>query len=160
MLQSVKIVREQGGSTYEETGNNVRNPVISLGMDRTDYSSSVNRWKTYLFPDFSISGQMPPCVFHRLTGYFCPGCGGTRSVKALLSGRFLVCAVDYPMVFYAVAVYFWFMFSQSVDRISHHRIPIGMKYRHAWIYASLVIVIIHFILKNLFYMKTGIEPFL
>lgn len=24
-------------------------PVISLGMDRTDYSSSVNRWKTYLF---------------------------------------------------------------------------------------------------------------
>ena len=116
--------------------------------------------KRIFFPDFSISGQMPPCVFHRLTGYFCPGCGGTRSVKALLSGRFLVCAVDYPMVFYAVAVYFWFMFSQGVDRISHHRIPIGMKYRHAWIYASLVIVIIHFILKNLFYMKTGIEPFL
>ena len=116
--------------------------------------------KRIFFPDFSISGQMPPCVFHRLTGYFCPGCGGTRSVTALLSGRFLVCAVDYPMVFYAVAVYFWFMFSQSVDRISHHRIPIGMKYRHAWIYASLVIVIIHFILKNLFYMKTGIEPFL
>ena len=28
--------------------------------------------KRIFFPDFSISGQMPPCVFHRLTGYFCP----------------------------------------------------------------------------------------
>lgn len=29
--------------------------------------------KRIFFPDFSISGQMPPCVFHRLTGYFLPG---------------------------------------------------------------------------------------
>jgi len=30
----------------------------------------------------------PPCGFQRLTGYHCPGCGGTRAVHALLHGRF------------------------------------------------------------------------
>ena len=36
-----------------------------------------------IFPaDFAL----PPCVFHKWTGYYCPGCGGTRAVKALLRG--------------------------------------------------------------------------
>ena len=116
--------------------------------------------KRFFFTDLFTGGRMPPCVFHTLTGYFCPGCGGTRSLKALLSGRFLICAVDFPMIMYAAVVYAWFMTSQTIDKVSRHRIPIGMKYRHAWVYASLVIVIIHFIVKNLFYIKTGIEPFL
>lgn len=30
---------------------------------------------------------LPPCSFKILTGYHCPGCGGTRSVHALLHGR-------------------------------------------------------------------------
>ena len=39
-------------------------------------------------------------------------------------------------------------------------ITIGMKYRDTWVYAALVIVVIHFVVKNLFYIKTGVEPFL
>ncbi len=116
--------------------------------------------KRFLFPDMHQLFRMPPCIFHTLTGYYCPGCGGTRSLKALLSGKLLVCMVDFPMIFYATVVFAWFMISQTIERISRHRILVGMKYRHAWIYASLVIVMIHFVVKNLFYIKTGIEPFL
>ncbi|WP_294752234.1 DUF2752 domain-containing protein [uncultured Ruminococcus sp.] len=29
----------------------------------------------------------PECSFHRLTGYWCSGCGNTRSVEALLHGH-------------------------------------------------------------------------
>ena len=28
----------------------------------------------------------PPCVFHKLTGLYCPGCGNTRALAALLHG--------------------------------------------------------------------------
>ncbi|MCW5943965.1 MAG: DUF2752 domain-containing protein [Fimbriimonadaceae bacterium] len=28
---------------------------------------------------------MPKCAFHELTGLYCPGCGGTRAMRALLS---------------------------------------------------------------------------
>ena len=116
--------------------------------------------KKVLFPHFVLSFGTRPCVFYMLTGYFCPGCGGTRSFRALLSGKLIVCAVDFPMIFYAAVVFAWFMISQTIDRISGHRIPIGMRYRDTWVYASLVIVMIHVVVKNLFYIKTGVEPFL
>jgi hypothetical protein len=29
----------------------------------------------------------PPCMFHKLTGLHCPGCGATRAVYALLHGH-------------------------------------------------------------------------
>jgi hypothetical protein len=33
-------------------------------------------------------GWMPGCLFHKLTGLDCPGCGMTRGTYALLHGRF------------------------------------------------------------------------
>lgn len=30
----------------------------------------------------------PPCLFHSLTGYQCPGCGSTRAARLLLQGEF------------------------------------------------------------------------
>ena len=28
-----------------------------------------------------------PCLFHLVTGYYCPGCGGTRAIASLLHGQ-------------------------------------------------------------------------
>ena len=58
--------------------------------------------KNIFFPEFYVLEHMRPCLLYSLTGFFCPGCGGTRSVVALVHGRFLVCAVDYPLVAYPV----------------------------------------------------------
>lgn len=31
--------------------------------------------------------HLPPCPIHALTGFLCPGCGGTRAIAALLHGH-------------------------------------------------------------------------
>ena len=39
------------------------------------------------FIDPMNSAGAPSCVFHDLTGLYCPGCGGTRAMHALLHGQ-------------------------------------------------------------------------
>ena len=36
------------------------------------------------------------CPIHAITGLYCPGCGGTRSLKAVLSGHFLLALHENP----------------------------------------------------------------
>ena len=41
----------------------------------------------YFIPPVA-GGIYPPCFFHWLTGLYCPGCGSTRCLHALLHGNF------------------------------------------------------------------------
>lgn len=36
----------------------------------------------------------PPCPFHALTGWYCPGCGGLRMTHDLLHGDLAAAAID------------------------------------------------------------------
>ena len=40
------------------------------------------------------------CSFKNITGWYCPGCGGTRAVISLLNGHFFKCICYHPIVFY------------------------------------------------------------
>lgn len=41
-----------------------------------------------------------PCLFRTLTGFYCPGCGGTRALKALLHGKLWLSFCYHPLVLY------------------------------------------------------------
>lgn len=45
-----------------------------------------------------------PCLFHLMTGLYCPGCGGTRAVRALLRGDLAMSFQYHPLVLYMAAV--------------------------------------------------------
>jgi hypothetical protein len=40
-----------------------------------------------VFDPHGAPSVLPPCPFHALTGLFCPGCGTTRALHALLHGN-------------------------------------------------------------------------
>ena len=41
-------------------------------------------------PGSTLGKWLPKCMFHQLTGLYCPGCGATRALSALLHGDVLV----------------------------------------------------------------------
>jgi len=43
-------------------------------------------------------GILPKCLFHEITGLYCPGCGVQRSFHSLLHGHVLQ-AMDYNLLF-------------------------------------------------------------
>lgn len=47
-----------------------------------------------------------PCVFHMFTGYYCCGCGGTRSFFALLQGNILKSLRYNPIIVFGIILLF------------------------------------------------------
>ena len=70
-----------------------------------------------------------PCIFHSVTGLYCPGCGGTRALRLLLHGDILQSLYYHPLVLYGAVLYGWFMVSNSVEYLSRGKYKIGMRYR-------------------------------
>lgn len=91
-----------------------------------------------------------PCLFRFFTGLYCPGCGGTRAVKALLSGEIVKSLYFHPLVPYvaaagAVEIGFWI---KGRLRPSAKNFP-GFSYRLSrWAIGALAIVLINWIIKN------------
>ena len=90
-----------------------------------------------------------PCPFHALTGAYCPGCGGTRAVRALLAGKWLRSFVLHPFVPYAALLSGWFMISQTIERVSGSRIRIALRFRDVYIWIALLLIVVNCLVKNL-----------
>lgn len=102
-----------------------------------------------LLPSDMAAGWMMPCMFHAVTGLYCPGCGGTRSVAALLRGQIGAAFLYHPIVPYCAAVYLWFMISHTAERLVRHRWRIGMRYRNRYLWIALALVVINTAVKDI-----------
>lgn len=56
------------------------------------------------FDPYSASAVLPPCFFHALTDFYCPGCGTTRALHALLHGNLTLAMQMNPMAVIALAL--------------------------------------------------------
>ena len=103
-----------------------------------------------------ILHKMPQCTFNKVTGLYCPGCGGTRATIALFRGQIIRSFRFHPFVLYGSVVGGWFMISQTIQRISKDRIKIGMHFRPVYLWIALAIVLINWLVKNAFILIGGI----
>ena len=97
---------------------------------------------------FEIHMKLPPCVIHKWTGYYCPGCGGTRAVRELLKGHIIASFFYHPVVVYGGAIYLWFMISHTVEYITKGKLGIGMKYKDTYLYIAAGIILLQWVVKN------------
>lgn len=109
----------------------------------------------FLWPGLRHFLTLPPCLFHQLCGYYCPGCGGTRAFRALLHGHILTAFCFHPFVPYAVAVYLSFMATQATERISRSKLPVGMRYHNGLVWLAVILIMGNFIVKNLLHYFYG-----
>jgi hypothetical protein len=96
----------------------------------------------------------PPCLFHELTGWHCPGCGSTRAVHALLHGNLAQAAAYNPLLLiylplllgWVAGGWFW---TRRRPEAPGLRLPV-------WLWWGLLTVLVVFgVLRNLPW-----EPFL
>lgn len=103
-----------------------------------------------------------PCLFHEFTGFYCPGCGGTRAVKALLSGHPLISFLYHPLILYCVLAALWLSVSyirgNFFGEIScDTKDTAGPGLHDGYVYAGIAIILINFIVKNYLLAVKGID---
>lgn len=103
-----------------------------------------------------VEASVPPCVIHKWTGYYCPGCGGTRAVRALLKGNIWNSFLCHPVVPYGGILYAWYMISHTVEYLSKGKISIGMKYSDRYLYVAVALILVQWVVKNVLKAVWGI----
>lgn len=98
---------------------------------------------------FDVTNYMLPCTLYTWTGLYCPGCGGTRSIYALLQGNLVQSFCFHPFVPYAVILGGWFMVSQTIERLSKGKIKIALHFRMIYVWIALVLIVVNVIYKNI-----------
>jgi hypothetical protein len=102
----------------------------------------------FFYPATSVSFH-PKCIFHELTGLYCPGCGSQRATSALLHGNLMAAlrfnilfVISIPFIVYSAFVYTWNAFSKKKlqQKIFHSRV---------FIWSCFVVVLAFGILRNL-----------
>ena len=100
---------------------------------------------------------LPTCPFYATTGYYCPGCGGTRAVFALARGDVLKSLFYHSFVPYIFVIGGWFMISQTIQRVSCGKIQIAMHFRMIYLWIALALIGINFLWKNGVLLFTGVS---
>ena len=103
-----------------------------------------------------VASLIPKCTFHTVTGYYCPGCGATRAVLAFVHGHPLISLFYHPFITFIAVLGGWFMVSQTIERLSGHRLRVALHYRGIYLVLTLVLIFGNWIFKDAFLLLTGI----
>lgn len=97
----------------------------------------------YIFKVFLPDSQ---CILFQFFGFYCPGCGGTRAVNALLKGHLLQSFRYHIAVPITAVLYICFMGSNLL----HMFFPKvkAMPFREGYLWLVLGLVVLNFVIRN------------
>jgi hypothetical protein len=86
---------------------------------------------------------------------YCPGCGGTRSLLALIQGDILRSFYYHPALPVLVIVLSIYLISQTVWRLRKKQGWV-LHYRSSWVPCMLAILILNCLIRNILWLGFGI----
>lgn len=90
----------------------------------------------------------PPCVFYSATGLYCPGCGMTRAMHALLNGELLKAVNFNPLFFLFLPLFLYMVIVQIKSLIKTGKIT-NIRINYQLMRLILLIVILFWVLRNI-----------
>ena len=101
----------------------------------------------YIFS--SITHIYIPCIFHLLTGLYCPGCGVTRMIISILKGDYKE-AFHYNQILFISTPIILILIIDLIISNYNNKIPIYKKLPNWIYYIYIIILIIFMIIRNIF----------
>ena len=103
----------------------------------------------YHFFDYEFYGIKAPCVFKVYLSCYCPGCGGTRAVDALLHGKLLQSVCFHPVPVYVLAMFLAYFIPASYTFLIRKDGKIYNWFSVNWLWGLLIVLLVNFIGRNL-----------
>lgn len=101
----------------------------------------------YIFNPAS-SKIFPPCPFHKLTGFYCPGCGSLRAINRLLHGCFLDAFWLNPLMIIALPFLVYGLVAEFCYSLFSYKLAMPFI-KAVWIWWMLAIIILYWIARNI-----------
>ena len=119
---------------------------------------SIVVWITLIGMLLQKRGIIPgmPCIIHSVLHIYCPGCGGTRAVLALLQGQFLESLVYNPAVLLGILLVLYYETGAIITLVKKNG-KCYFDYKCRVVYAYLIMIVLFFIIRNWLLLFCGID---
>lgn len=94
------------------------------------------------------SNLYPSCPFHRLTGFYCPGCGTLRALHQLFHGHLLTAFCLNPLTVLCLPFLGYSFLSNVMLLMAGRRMP-SFSVPAIWIWILLGVIISFWVLRNI-----------
>lgn len=104
----------------------------------------------FLFNDFFIylKNFLPECFFRKISGLYCPGCGNTRSVVALLHGDILT-SLRYNITPIILIILITLAYLEFIFILFGKKVKLIPRSTIFWVLATILLVC-YFVFRNFF----------
>lgn len=91
-----------------------------------------------------------PCIFHLITGFYCPGCGITRMIIALSNGKFYQAFRYNSFLFLLTPLFLIFIINYLYSLIKNKK-PLYQKIPNKYWYILIFFLLLFGIIRNIFH---------